>query len=151
MPDLQDDAFEDRLGGESWPLSWQQLDGRERWYWFERLWFDACRLRDRYELPIRRGWWENQIALEALAAVAAWVSRYDTGLWHDPPGKLALLYDLERVGQLLHDGSEPFYPDRDNSAFVAHMIALGCEPPDRLSQWPPDPFGQAPFEHPQEE
>ncbi|HEY2201967.1 MAG TPA: hypothetical protein VGH56_08765, partial [Solirubrobacteraceae bacterium] len=42
---------------------------------------------------------------------------YDSGAWDDPPGKLALLYDLERVGLLLRNGQDPFYPDRDRAAF----------------------------------
>ena len=41
--------------------------------------------------------WEQPIQVEALAALAAWVERYDSGEWDDPPGKLSLLYDVERV------------------------------------------------------
>ena len=51
------------------------------------------------------------------------------GEWDDPPGKLALLYDLERVAQLLTDGTEPFHPDRDRLAFARYLIELGCQPP----------------------
>ena len=65
--------------------------------WFEDLWLDVCRLRERYMLPVRTCWWENPLQVETLAALAAWVERYDSGEWDDPPGKLALLYDLERV------------------------------------------------------
>ena len=36
------------------------------------------------------------------------------------PGKLALLYDLERVAQLLHDGQDPFDPERDRARFERH-------------------------------
>ena len=67
--------------------------------------------------------------MEALAALAAWVHRYDSGDWDDPPGKLALLYDLERVAALLRDGGDPFHPDRDRTAFARHLIELGCQPP----------------------
>ena len=67
--------------------------------------------------------------MEALAALAAWTERYDSGEWDDPPGKLALLYDLERVGALLRDGNEPFDPDRDRLAFARHLIEIGCQPP----------------------
>jgi hypothetical protein len=49
--------------------------------------------------------------------------------WDDPPEKLALLYDLERVAQLLRDGTEPFHPDRDRLAFARYLIDLGCQPP----------------------
>jgi hypothetical protein len=61
--------------------------------------------------------------------LAAWVTRYDSGEWDDPPGKLALLYDLERVSSLLRDGLDPFNPRRDRRAFERHLIDFGCQPP----------------------
>jgi hypothetical protein len=112
-----------------WPLGWRGLYPRERWLWFERLWSDVCALRDRYRLPIRAGWWEDALQLEALAALAAWTERYDSGEWDDPPGKLALLFDLERIGALLREGSEPFRPERDRPAFTSHLFDIGCQPP----------------------
>jgi hypothetical protein len=121
-----DDDFDP---GSRWPLDWQDLLPRERWLWFEQLWADACELRERYGLALRSGWWRDQIQVEALAALAAWVDRYDCGEWDDPPGKLALLYDLERVGALLRDGTDPFNRNRDRSAFVAYLQELDCEPP----------------------
>ncbi len=119
------------VGAESprWPLNWMGLYPRERWMWFEQLWSDVCALRQRFRLPVRSGWWEDAIQVEALAAFAAWVERYDCGEWDDPPGKLALLYDIERVSALLRDGSEPFHPDRDRLAFARHLIDIGCQPP----------------------
>ena len=56
-----------------------------------------CELRVRYRLAVRSQWWEDEIQVEALAALAAWTERYDSGEWDDPPGKLALLFDIERV------------------------------------------------------
>jgi hypothetical protein len=56
------------------------------------LWSDVTALRVRYHLAVRSRWWENRVQTEALAALAAWVERYDSGEWDDPPGKLALLY-----------------------------------------------------------
>ena len=116
-------------GSARWPLGWQGLYPRERWLWFEQLWTDVCGLRERYRLPIRSGWWKDGLQVEALAALAAWVERYDSGEWDDPPGKLALLFDLERIATLLRDGSGPFDPDRDRRAFARHLISLGCRPP----------------------
>jgi hypothetical protein len=113
----------------SWPLGWRGLYPRERWLWFEQLWSDVCMLRERYRLAVRSGWWDNDLQLEALAALAAWVSRYDSGEWDDPPGKLALLLDLERVAGLLTDGIDPFHPDRDRTTFARHLIEIGCQPP----------------------
>jgi hypothetical protein len=124
--------FDDDFDGPEqtrWPLDWQCLYPRERWLWFERLWTDVCMLRQRYRLSVRSGWWEDAIQVEALAALAAWVARYDSGEWDDPPGKLALLYDIERVSALLRDGNDPFYPDRDRMAFARHLLELGCQPP----------------------
>jgi hypothetical protein len=128
---------EDDWGGEDldpdeavrWPLTWRSLYPRERWLWFERLWTDVGKLRDRYRLSIRSGWWEDEVQLEALAALAAWTERYDSGEWDDPPGKLALLFDLERISVLLRDGVDPFHPERDRAAFVAHLESIGCQPP----------------------
>lgn len=123
-----DDGWED-TDAVRWPLSWQGLYPRERWQWFEQLWADVCALRQRYRLAVRSGWWEDQLQVEALAALAAWVERYDCGEWDDPPGKLALLYDIERVSGLLRDGRDPFQPDRDRLAFARYLIDIGAQPP----------------------
>jgi len=134
-----DDGGWDELGGRNgdggdpnrhrWPLNWGGLYPRERRLWFEQLWSDVCKLRGRYRLSIRSGWWEDQTQVETLAALAAWVERYDSGEWDDPPGKLALLYDLERVAAMLRDGSQPFDPDRDRPAFARHLTEIGCQTP----------------------
>ncbi len=124
--DYGEDAWDEE---QRWPLNWHELYPRERWLWFERLWSDVCALRTRYRLPVRNGWWEDAVQVEALAAFAAWVHRYDSGEWDDPPGKLALLYDIERLSVVLRDGNEPFHPDRDRLAFARYLIEAGCQPP----------------------
>lgn len=121
--------FWDEPEPQRWPLHWRELYPRERWLWFERLWSDVCMLRARYRLPVRSRWWEESMQVEALAAIAAWTARYDSGEWDDPPGKLALLFELERLEGLLRDGNDPFDPDRDRLAFARHLIDLGCQPP----------------------
>ena len=123
-PEIDDMVAEPR-----WPLGWQGLYPRERWRWFEQLWTDTCMLTTRYRLPVRSGWWEQPLQVETLAALGAWVDRYDSGEWDDPPGKLALLYELDRVKTLLIEGGQPFDPDRDRLAFTRHLIDLGCQPP----------------------
>ena len=85
-------------------------DPNECRQWYEDLWAEVCLLLERYRLPVRTGWWQDAIQVEALAALAAWVENYDNGVWDDPPGKLALLYDLERIGLLLRERSGPFLP-----------------------------------------
>jgi len=130
-----EERWEQRNGGPEepasgrWPLDWCGLYPRERWMWFEQLWSDVCMLRERYHLAVRSGWWEDQVQVEALAALAAWVARYDSGEWDDPPGKLALLFELDRVAELLRDGIDPFHPDRDRTAFARYLVEIGCQPP----------------------
>lgn len=129
MTNDDDDEYDELALERRWPLAPTNLLPRERWRWWEQLWADVAVLRARYRLPLRSGWWEDQVQVEALAALAAWVERYDAGEWDDPPGKLALLYDLERVVALLRDGAEPFHPDRDRLAFARYLIEAGCQPP----------------------
>ena len=88
----------------------------------------TCARSTRYRLRLGHRWWEDHAQVEALAALAAWVERYDSGEWDDPPGKLALLYDLDRIRALI-GGGEPFHPDRDYLAFARFLIEAGCQPP----------------------
>ena len=134
-PDPADDGQEDGEDGEALDqaivdrrvLSWRQLTrDRGRHNWWQVLWLDVCGLRTRYGLPVRSRWWEDELQVEALAALAAWVARYDSGDWEDPPGKLSLLFELERVESLLRDGSDPFNPRRDRPGFDRHLERLGC-------------------------
>ena len=94
---------------------------RERWLWWEQLWADVVALAERYRIIPAKDWWEDGMKVEALAALAAWVARYDSGEWDDPPGKLSLLYDLERVRELIRR-AEPFHPERDRAAFCRLLI-----------------------------
>jgi hypothetical protein len=114
-------------GDERGELHWYGLEPDARRQWFERLWQEAALLRARYRLALRSGWWEDGIQVEALAALAAWVARYDSGEWDDPPGKLALLYDLERLALLLRYGGDPFDPVRDRPGFLAYLQRLDRE------------------------
>jgi hypothetical protein len=116
-------------------MTWRGLLPRERWQWFDRLWQDVCELRGRYRLAVRSRWWEDERQVEVLAALAAWVQRYDSGEWDDPPGKPSLLFDLERVAAALREGADPFHPERDRAAFVRHLGDLGCQqPPGRSGE-----------------
>jgi hypothetical protein len=72
-----------------WPMAPTDLLPREWWLWWEQLWADVCALRDCYRLPLRSGWWEDNVQAEGLAALAGWIERYDSGEWDDPPGKPA--------------------------------------------------------------
>ncbi len=112
-----------------WPLHWVGLYPRERWLWFEQS--GATRARSRSDIACRceQAGGPRPGPVESLAARAACVEHYDSGEWDDPPGKLALLYGLERVAQLLRDGTEPFQPGRDRLAFARYLIDLGCQPP----------------------
>ena len=124
---------EPSLAEDRWPLALIHLLPRERWLWWEQLWSDVLMLGTRYRFSPRKEWWEDGVQVEALAALAACVVRYDAGEWDDPPGKLALLYDLERVAALLRDGLDPFDPHRDRAAFALHLNNIGCQPPPENS------------------
>ena len=60
-------------GQPRWPMAPNDLLPRERWLWWEQLWSDVCALRSRYRLAVRSGWWQEQVQVEAMAALAAWV------------------------------------------------------------------------------
>ena len=122
-----------------WPIAPNDLLPRERWLWWEQLWADVLRLGERYRIRPAKDWWENGTQVEALAALAAWVERYDSGEWDDPPGKLALLYDLDRVRELIR-GADPFHPERDRLAFARFLIDAGCQPPREQGPRTPEPW-----------
>jgi hypothetical protein len=122
---LEDDEL--YVGEQRWPLAPNDLLPRERWLWWEQLWSDVIGLGRRYRLNPPKDWWEDGAKVEALAAMAAWVARYDSGEWDDPPGKLALLYDLGRVRELIR-GEEPFAPEKDRPAFRRYLTGIGCQP-----------------------
>jgi hypothetical protein len=131
---LDDDGC---LADTRWPLAPTHLLPRERWLWWEQLWTEVVALAERYQINPGKDWWEDGAKVEAMAALAAWVARYDSGEWDDPPGKLALLYDLERIRQLLR-GHEPFDPARDHGAFARFLVDTGCQPPPAVKR----PLGQ---------
>src|ERR1700733_4054628 len=120
-----DDA---RLAAHRWPMAPKDLVPREQWLWWEQVWVDAIALSKRYRIRLGHRWWEDEVQAETLAALAAWVDRYDSGEWDDPPGKLSLLHDLERVRELIR-GGERFHPERDRLAFARFLIDAGCQPP----------------------
>lgn len=111
-----------------WRLDWRELAPAARSIWLDQLWDDAIKLRDRYRLVLRTAWWEDDIQVEALAALAALVSGYDTGAWNDPVGKLQLLFDLDRIRGLLHAGEDVFDSHRDRPAFTEHLLAIDSQP-----------------------
>jgi len=114
--------------GTGWRLDWRELSAAARSIWWDQLWEDAIKLCDRYRLVLRSAWWEDDIQVEVLAALAALVSGYDTGAWNDPVSKLQLLFDLDRIRGLLHAGQEVFDPDRDRANFAEYLQAIGCQP-----------------------
>jgi hypothetical protein len=128
MNEWLEDEDERCLAEHRWPLAPVHLLPRERWLWWEQLWSEVIMLAGRYRMRPGNDWWEDSTHVEALAALAAWVARYDSGEWDDPPGKLALLCDLERIRELVR-GQEPFDPRRDRAAFCQFLVDTGCQPP----------------------
>jgi hypothetical protein len=132
LEELEDDS--------RYRLSPEGLLPADQWHWYDWVWDDACMLRERYCLPIRKGWWESEIQVEALAALAVWVHKYDSGLYEDPAGKISLLFDLERVAHLLRDGVDPWVPERDRAEFLAYVADhLGPMPPGIVLRDDPEP------------
>jgi hypothetical protein len=101
--------------------NWREVPAAERRDWWNQLWLDANTLARRYRLALRTGWWQDAIQVEALQAYAAWLRLYDTGTFTDPPGKLQLLFELERLRALLRGGEEPFDPARDRPRFDQYL------------------------------
>lgn len=114
---------EARPPGSGWRLDWRELPPGARRIWWDQLWSDAVRLRDRYRLSLRSGWWRDDVQVETLAAVAALITGYDTGAWNDPVAKLQFLYDLDRIRALLRGGEEVFDPGRDREEFLRDVAA----------------------------
>ena len=138
MTDWHEDQLE--LGDHRWPMTPAHLLPRERWLWWEQLWSDVLALGERYRIRPARGWWEDGVQIEALAALAAWVERYDSGEWDDPPGKLWLLCD-PRTRPRADPRQRAVLPDRDRGAFVRFLIDAGCQPPSATggeATFPPD-------------
>jgi hypothetical protein len=104
---------------------WRELSGPGRREWWQELWHDTIALTTRYRLPLRSGWWEDALQVEALAAFAAWVRMYDTGAYIDPDGKLKLLWQLEPLRAMLRAGEHPFEPESDYPSYQLHVAALG--------------------------
>jgi hypothetical protein len=105
-------------------VDWRQLPPAQRRGWWEQLWDGAIALAERYRLALRTGWWDDALQVEALAAFYAWLRLYDTGAYTDPPGKLQLLWELERLRAVVRAGDRAFDPDRDRRAFEAHLDAI---------------------------
>jgi hypothetical protein len=107
---------------------WRGLDPAQRWDWFQQLYTAAAHLDARYRLGIRSGWWEDDVQVELLAALAAWVGMFDYANWTDPEGKARLLLQLPSYRELLRGGASTFQPDADRERFEEHLRGQrGCE------------------------
>jgi hypothetical protein len=70
---------------------------------------------------MRSGWWEDDVQVELLAALAAWVGMFDYASWTDPEGKARLLLQLPSIRELLRGGAQTFEPDDDRERFEQHL------------------------------
>lgn len=110
---------------------WRGLEAQQRWEWFEHLYTQAEHLERRYRLGLRTGWWEDDVQLELLAALGAWVGMFDYASWADPEGKSRLLFQLQEIRPLVRGGSQQFHADRDREAFEQHLLhQRGCQEPN---------------------
>jgi hypothetical protein len=105
-------------------VDWRQLPPDQRRVWWDNLWEAAIDLADRYRLALRSGWWQHAVQVEALAAFSGWLALYDTGAYTDPPGKLQLLWELERLRAVLRGGEHAFDPVHDRPTFDRYLDTL---------------------------
>jgi hypothetical protein len=115
------DSLTDLIGTDL--INWRELPPGERGAWWNKLWIQVTALADRYRLTLRRGWWEDSIQVEALAAFCSWLRLFDSGANTDAPAKLQLLWELERLRAALRAGEEAFDPRRDRSEFEMHVAS----------------------------
>ena len=109
---------------------WRGLEPEQRWSWFQRLYDQAAHLDPRYRLGVRTGWWEDEIQLELLATVGAWVGMFDYANWADPEAKARLILQLQSIRELVRGGAQQFDPARDRQAFEHHLCTdRGCHEP----------------------
>jgi hypothetical protein len=100
----------------------------ERRNWFQRLYQQAAHLDGRYRLALRTGWWEDEIQVELLATLGAWVGMFDSANWIDPEAKTRFLLHLQSVRELVRGGAQQFDPERDREAFERQLhIDRECE------------------------
>jgi hypothetical protein len=100
---------------------WRGLEPAQRCDWFQQLYAAAAHLDRRYRLGLRSGWWEDDVQIELLAALAAWVGMFDYANWTDPEGKARLLLQLPSFRELLRGGAQTFEPDGDRERFEQHV------------------------------
>jgi hypothetical protein len=113
---------------------WRSLHGPEqRWDWFQKLYQQAAHLDRRYRLALRTGWWEDEIQVELLATIGAWVGMFDHANWVDPEAKARLILQLQSVRELVRGGAEQFDAERDRETFEHHLRAQReCEAPNHV-------------------
>jgi hypothetical protein len=110
---------------------WRGLQAEPRWRWFQALYQQAAHLDRRYRLGLRTGWWQDDVQIEILAALGAWVAMFDYANWTDPEAKTRLLLGLPAIRELLRGGAQQFEPDRDREPFQRHLHdQLDCHQPD---------------------
>jgi hypothetical protein len=113
---------------------WRSLrDTEQRWNWFQTLYDQAAHLDRRYRLALRSGWWEDEIQVELLATLGAWVGMFDYANWADPEAKARLLFQLQSVRELVRGGAQQFDPEHDREAFESHLrAACDSEAPNHV-------------------
>jgi hypothetical protein len=100
---------------------WRGLGPEQRWAWFQALYEQAAHLDRRYRLGLRSGWWEDDVQVEILATLGAWVGMFDYANWTDPEGKARLIFQLPAVRELLRGGAQQFDRERDRDEFAQYL------------------------------
>ena len=100
---------------------WRGLEPDQRWQWFQALYKQAAHLDSRYRLGLRSGRWEDDVQVELLTALGAWVAMFDYANWTDPEAKTRLILGLPAIRELLRGGAQQFHPDHDRDTFEQHL------------------------------
>jgi hypothetical protein len=83
--------------------------------------WSAPRSRDTSGAASPACWWEDEVQVEILATLGAWVAMFDYANWTDPEGKTRLILQLPSVRELVRGGAQQFDPDRDRDAFEQYL------------------------------
>ena len=98
---------------------WRGLEPKQRWSWFHQLYTQAAHLDHRYRLGLRTGWWTDEVQIELLAALAAWVGMFDYANWIDPEAKARLIFQLPAVRELLRGAPNNSTPSETETRSTA--------------------------------
>ncbi len=124
---------------------WRSLEPGQRWTWFQQLYEQAAHLDRRYRLGLRSGWWTDEVQVELLAALAAWVGMFDYANGIDPEAKARLIFQLPALRELLRGGPNNSTPSETDmrSSSTSAKNAIARSPTMRVDDQTSDARGRS--------